>query len=338
MRDLAQDLIRQGCHVFPVKPRDKVTLRNCDRCHPDSAPCRDKDTACPCWPDNPCHGFRAATNDPTTADQWWSRWPTANVGIYPWPSRHVVLDLDVKPIPAPATLVPAALGLGDIRATSGVDLFAQVMRHLGGIDRLDTRITRTPSGGMHVWFTAPTGMTIGSSKGQVHRNQHVSGLGWQIDVRAHGGYVVAPGSTTEHGSYVLARDLPPMPLPDWLARWLALASRADTPPAGHATLARGPWPVGTARGARIATAALIDECAELAAMTPESGRNNALNRAAYKLGGYIPGGHLTEADVTAALTDAARACGLRDCAIARTIRSGLTAGMKQARHLDNPAA
>jgi hypothetical protein len=259
-----------------------------------------------------------------------------------------VIDLDVKAVPVPATLLPAALDLEEIRAISGVDLFAKVMRHLGGVERLNTRITRTPSGGLHVWFSAPTGVLIRSSKGEAHGNGHVTGLGWQIDVRAHGGYVVAPGSITKLGMYRLVRDLPAMPLPDWLAWWLATTGLTGRPADGTATphktatrgathLDTGPQHVGSGRGVRIATAALADECRELAAMTTDSGRNNALNRAAYKLGGYIPDGYLTEQDVTDALTDAALSCGLGDREIARTIRSALPAGMKHPRHLEQAA-
>jgi hypothetical protein len=342
-RTIALDLIRQGLHVFPLQSRKKVTMANCDRCYPKTAPCRDSDTPCPCWPSEPCHGFRAATGDRGVADRWWWRWPRANVGIYPWPSGHLVLDLDVKPVPVPAALLPAALGLGTLRATSGVDLFAQVMRHLGGGDRLDTRITRTPTGGLHVWFTAPPGVLIGSSQGRAYPDGRVTGLGWQIDVRAQGGYVVAPGSVTTHGSYRLLRDLSPMPVPDWLAWWLHhttidVTTRPDCGQDRPSGQAAGPQARGTAgtaqsRAHRYAASALADECRDLAAMAPQSGRNSALNQAAYKLGGYVPDGHLTEQDVIAALTDAARTCGLRDREIHRAIRSGLSAGMKRSRHL-----
>lgn len=342
MREIALDLIGQGLHVFPLRPGSKETLRNCDRC-PQVAPCRDSDTPCPCWPIEPCHGFRAASSTPAVADRWWSRWPRANVGIYPWPSRHVVLDLDVKATDIPPVLLPAVLNLGDVSATTGVDLFAQVMRRLGGSDRLDTRITRTPTGGLHVWFTAPPGVVIGSSKGEAHPRGRVSGLGWQIDVRARGGYVAAPGSTTHHGTYRVIRDCwPPLPVPEWLAWWLRQTGHMATPGRSSCHMA-GPGigrvgvGGGGSRAHRYAMAALADECADLAAMPADSGRNTALNRAAYKLGGYLPDGHLTEQQVTEQLSAAARACGLRDGEIGRAIRSGLTAGTKRRRDLGHIA-
>lgn len=341
-RDIAHDLIHQGLHVFPLRPRDKVTLANCDRCAPRTAPCRDTDTPCPCWPQEPCHGFRAATRDPTITHHWWQRWPRANIGIYPWPSGHLVIDLDTKALDAPAILLPTSLKLGTFDAISGVDLFAQVMRRLGGTDRLDTRITRTPSGGLHVWFTAPPGVTIASSRGTVHPDGHVTGLGWQIDVRAHGGYVVAPGCATKHGTYQVIRDRPPMPQPEWLTWWLHQArhgattlDRAQDGPPCRATGRE----TGTtddalrSRAERIARAALASECRQITQL--RDGRKAALNKAAYKLGGYVAAGYLSAQDVTAALTDAGRAAGATR--IATNIEPGLTAGMTRPRHLDGVA-
>jgi hypothetical protein len=359
-RDIAHDLIHQGLHVFPLRRREKVTLANCDRCHPRAAPCRDTGTPCPCWPTQPCHGFRAATHDPSVVDEWWRRWPRTNVGIYPWPSGHLVIDLDAKPVPVPPTLLPAALGLDSVRATSGVDLFTQVMRRYGRVDRLDTRITRTPSGGLHVWFSAPPEVTIRSSRGTVHPDGHVTGLGWQIDVRAHGGYVVAPGCATKQGTYQVIRDRPPMPRPDWLLWWLqATGLTIDEQPSGTASQSdqatdgatsidrdqdRPPCPAagrqtGVTTGAsrsraqRIAQAALASECRQIAQL--RDGRKAALNKAAYKLGGYVTAGYLAEQDVRQALAQAGTAAGATR--ITASIEPGLAAGMKRPRRLDDLA-
>jgi hypothetical protein len=244
-----------------------------------------------------------------------------------------VIDLDTKAVDVPTTLLPASLGLGTFDATSGVDLFAQVMRRLGGTDRLDTRITRTPSGGLHVWFTAPPGVIIRSSRGTVHPNGHVTGLGWQIDVRAHGGYIVAPGCATRHGAYQVIRDRPPTPLPGWLAWWLheATHSTADL----HRDQDRPPRPAtgreastGRSRGERIALGALVSECRQIEQL--DDGRKAALNKAAYKLGGYVETGYLAEQDVTDALIAAGRAAGATR--IETNVRSGLAAGRTRPRH------
>src|SRR5262249_58521144 len=56
--------------------------------------------------------------------------------------------------------------------------------------------------------------------------------------------------------------------------------------------------------------ALKDECAALAAMPPNSGRNNALNAAAFNLFQLVAGGGLDEKMVRDRLFAAAEACGL----------------------------
>jgi len=58
-----------------------------------------------------------------------------------------------------------------------------------------TTTVETPSGGMHLYFRAPEGMTIKNS---------VSDLAEGVDVRGHGGYVIVPPSSTESGSYSFA--------------------------------------------------------------------------------------------------------------------------------------
>ena len=52
------------------------------------------------------------------------------------------------------------------------------------------------------------------------RGRHATGLGWLIDTRAHGGYVVAPGSYVAQddgsGPYTVICNSAPAPLPEWL--------------------------------------------------------------------------------------------------------------------------
>ena len=59
------------------------------------------------------------------------------------------------------------------------------------------------------------------------------GLGWLIDTRGHGGYVVAPGSVVDlpgggTGQYEAVYDRPPAPLPDWITA--LLTAPAANPP------------------------------------------------------------------------------------------------------------
>jgi hypothetical protein len=83
-----------------------------------------------------------------------------------------------------------------------------------------------------------------------------------------------------------------------------------------------------------AMAALDDEIKNLAS-TPPGNRNNALNNAAFKLGTMVGSGWLSPHEVEAGLMDASAKCGLlKDdgvCQVQKTIRSGLSAGMRSPR-------
>lgn len=62
----------------------------------------------------------------------------------------------------------------------------------------------TPSDGMHYYFTGPD------------VSNTVRALGAGLDIRSRGGYVLAPGSTTGKGAYVVAIAAEPAPAPQWL--------------------------------------------------------------------------------------------------------------------------
>lgn len=84
-----------------------------------------------------------------------------------------------------------------------------------------------------------------------------------------------------------------------------------------------------------ATATFNGVIGDLARMVPGQGRNNALNRAAYTLGGLVAAGLLGEADVEQALYDAAVSCGHVQKhgpgQTRRTIKSGMRAGIQRPR-------
>ncbi|MFD8077305.1 bifunctional DNA primase/polymerase [Streptomyces sp. NPDC059718] len=99
---------------------------------------------------------------------------------------------------------------------------------------------RTPSGGPHIWYrtnaTRRFLCSTGSSAGRA--------LAWQVDVRATGGYISAPGARTAAGTYTpLGPAITPAPLHEWLAAELARTGRsprhprtptpAARPPSGH---------------------------------------------------------------------------------------------------------
>ncbi|MFE7750240.1 bifunctional DNA primase/polymerase [Streptomyces sp. NPDC057428] len=54
---------------------------------------------------------------------------------------------------------------------------------------------RTPSGGFHVWYRVADHChwqpSVGTSPGRA--------LAWQVDIRAHGSYIVSPGNLADAG-------------------------------------------------------------------------------------------------------------------------------------------
>jgi hypothetical protein len=171
-------------------------------------------------------------------------------------------------------------------------------------------LVRTGSGGWHLLF-APTG--LGNRVGFLPKT----------DWRGQGGYVVLPPSVHASGNrYAFARhaegELPSVPpaLLAALAPAAGAAARASLPPA--------------ARRGGYGTAALRRETDQLAALKVGR-RNDALNRAAFNLGQLVAAGALTETEVSEALTAAALRAGLTASETARTIASGLSAGIRNPR-------
>lgn len=191
-------------------------------------------------------------------------------------------------------------------ATDGLDVFAMLCERAGERLPTETYTVRTRRGGQHLYFTAPAEKQLRGSAGR---------LGWKVDTRAWGGYVVAVGSTVGSGSYEIIHDAPPAPLPTWLGDLLT------TPPAP------APVPVAVLRSRigkadRYATAALNGEVAKVATAVTGT-QNTTLYNAAYALGRLIAAGTLTEHEVTTVLTEAAEPKGLAPSRIAASIRDGI---------------
>jgi hypothetical protein len=129
------------------------------------------------------HGLNDATVDPARINSWWRRYPPANVGIATGPSNLVVVDIDPR-------------NGGDAKWAK---LVARFGRRIGRTYRV-----RTGSGGMHYYFRAPRGIVIASCS---------NALGPGVDVKARGGYVIAPPSYHKSGNFyvTLGGKLAPLP-------------------------------------------------------------------------------------------------------------------------------
>jgi hypothetical protein len=244
-----------------------------------------------------------ASSDRHRVERWWRRHPDDNIAIATGPAGLVVVDLDLAgpDEPRPPSM-PAARG--------GADVFeALAARHGHRID--DTWTVATASGGRHLYYRTP-------EPGGAWRNT-AGLLGWHIDTRAGGGYVVAAGSVVDGRRYRVVRAAPPLVLPEWLAHLLAPV------PARPAAAPRAlPPRAGRSYGAR----ALEGEV-ERVLEAPVGQRNAALNRAAWNLARHINAGLLSRQVVEDALWEAGVvAGGQTPGGVTATIRSAINARLR----------
>lgn len=169
---------QQGFHIFPLKP-------GCKEPHPGIGKT---------W------GPLPTTSIPQIV-AWWTKWPAANIAIACKPSGILVIDCDP----------PKQPGQPD-----GTEEYIQtVNQHHGTQHSLwDTRIIRSPRGGLHFYYQWPQHLKAQGTKLHGCLN---------VDIRCNGGqdgnYVLAPGSVSaQHGPYSTEHDRTPAPCPSWLGQ------------------------------------------------------------------------------------------------------------------------
>lgn len=325
----------RGWPVHPLSPGRKTPAGNCDACRRPGH----SHQGCAClaagrW----CHGFRAATLDFARIEQWWEAAPGSGIGVACGPAGLVVVDIDAhaQKLPGRDRLLPG------IRIADGIDLtgladgfhtvgvLAALRGETSPADDEGTLRVRTPSGGLHVWYRAHRSQqwrcSTGSSSGRA--------LAWQVDVRAHGGYIVAPGVVTEAGAYTpVGRTREPAPLPDWLAAELQRtghlpspklpAPRPVPPRARQAVIAAG---AGRPAAGRVLGGALAEVVA-CATVVEGAAFSEKLNRAAYIAGGLVAAGLLEAEEAERCLSAAAEhARHGQERRYTAIIRCGMSAG------------
>lgn len=251
------------------------------------------------------HGCLDASRDEVTIRAWWDRWPSANVAIATGEPSSGVWVLDVDGPEGEAALDELVRTHGELPST------------------VEARTSR----GRHLYLRVPDGETL--PRNSAKRLP-------KLDTRATGGYVVAPPSVHPDGSlYTWAEGRGPHAMsvavaPSWLLE--AFASRRPSP--APSTPREPALPPSGARDIRRkwCLGALEAEARELSE-APAGTRNDKLNSAAYKMGGYVGAGHLDESEVEHVLLGACVWPDRDERKDRDTLRRGLTAGIVQPRAL-----
>jgi hypothetical protein len=264
----------------------------------------------------------AATRHPGTIRHHWAHRPL-NIGIACGPSRLVVIDLDTA---KPGNHAPTEWQQPGIH--DGSDVFATLSGQAQAAFPPDTFTVATPSGGTHFYHHTTEGLGLHNT---------ASKIGWLVDTRANGGYVVAPGSIINGTRYRTINPTRPAPLPAWLSTALHTdenrPAKTRMPRLGSQVrppLRPGPSALRQPTEAAYSYQALKAELQRVFD-APAGTRNDTLNTAAFSLGQLVAPGWLDHDTTTYLLTTAAAQIGLSEREAARTIASGLASGARHPR-------
>lgn len=308
----ALEYATRGWHVFPLTPGTKRpatprhTATDCDHTDPW---CRAGHTG---WE-------QRATDDPGRITRAWSARPYG-IGIATGPSGLLVVDTDVA---KPDTTTPEPWSSRGV--ATGEAVLADLADQAGSVVPATWTVT-TPSGGIHRYFRRPEagpGAELGNSAGR---------LGWLIDTRARGGYVVAPPSLAGGRPYEVTDTAEVAELPAWITD--RLAASPTPPPPGTV---RRITPRLADNTPRYVAAAVNGEVRKVRGLG-EGGRNHGLFCSALALGQLVAGGSLPAPEAYAALLSAASIHfgtpahdPFTEAEAAQTIRSGLRRGANNPR-------
>ena len=145
-----------------------------------------------------------ATNDPAQVEAWWKQWPDANIGFHVGGAGLVALDFDVtKP------------------EFAGHDLLQELVTNYPTITAV------SGSGGRHLFYKLPQGMTLGNTSGE---------LAAGVDTKSNKGNIVLPPSVHPSGNKYQWLDgfepwkLDAAPLPPSVLALLTVGPVRDTQP------------------------------------------------------------------------------------------------------------
>jgi Bifunctional DNA primase/polymerase, N-terminal len=227
-------------------------------------------------------GWQAVRADPERVRSWWRKYPQALPGIALGQAGLVAMDADRHGGP------------------DGVAAFDKLVADHGGLPI--GPMTATAGGGLHYIFKQPQGKPLGNHDGVLHRQG--------INVRGRNGFIVGIGAVCPDGSMWRTADGSPsliegfqnctIPMiPAWLVDLVrphksdkpkkaakGNAEAADSKPSPGAPLS-SPGKSATKREKAYARGALDNIVVELAAMSPNTGRNEMTYRKAFATGTMV---------------------------------------------------
>jgi len=230
-------------------------------------------------------GWQAVSADPERVRGWWRKYPQAVPGIALGQAGLVVIDADRHGGP------------------DGVAAFDKLVAARGGLPV--GPMTATAGGGLHYVFKQPDGKPLGNHDGVLH--------GQAINVRGRSGFIVGPGAVCRDGSmWCTAAGSPSLieafrngaipTIPSWFVDIVrprkpdkpkkapkATAEAKEAKPSPRSTLS-SPGKSVTKREKAYARGTLDNIVAELATMSPNSGRNEMTYRKAFAMGTMVARG------------------------------------------------
>jgi hypothetical protein len=225
-----------------------------------------------------------ASADPARIRTHWARYPDDNIGVACGEgSNPFVIDFD---------------------NADATDAFE------AGWGLIPTTLWSETPHGHHAWFLWRVG--LGCTVGR---------LGFGIDTRGEGGFVVAPGSSIDGQAYawLTDEDQEIAEAPTCLTPALAKVSAMNVPSRPRAI------------PSHVDVEKILDDRCYAIREARNGTRNVTLNDAALMLGHYVGAGRISRERVEDGLLESARAVGLPDSEAMATMTSGLDAGVRQPR-------
>ncbi|WP_433699077.1 bifunctional DNA primase/polymerase [Nocardiopsis sp. CA-288880] len=288
-QDYARIYVDNGWKVFVLSP-SKVPVANCEECaQPGYHDTVEEKEACTCLT---CHALYAATDDLDRIDAMLARHPDGLLAIRTGAVSNLVV-IDVDPPEGLATLANMKRA-GVIRETAAV---------------------RTGSGGWHLFYQHPGGKVL-SGAGKA---------GPKVDVKADGGYVVAPPSIHPRTGqpYTWYWDFPTAPRDVLHPR---LRAHIQPPEPERRPIVPRDYSTITQNRLRGIVRTLLN--------ADNGHRNDTLHWAAAQAGELVASGEITEQAAYEVLAEAAERIGLPPSEYGSaphrgTIGSGMRKGMRK---------